>query len=181
MRYLIIISVLALTMSCSSKQSAIQYYLLDPPSHGRNLNLHESKTIKLTQLNIPEYLKQAGMPLALDTNRVHISKTHVWAEPFDTSITRLLQYEFEPDYVLIAHNAQAQPDLALSVDILHLIPTQNGEVFFSATYQIKRDGELLVRRAYTKSYPLAEDGYSHAVDVYRKAIREFATEITANL
>ena len=181
MRHFTVFILTILLSACSSQSSTIKYYLLHSPTETRTADLSQSVAVKLSKLSIPDYLKQRGMPLILDTNQVHISKTHVWAEPFDSSVKKLIEYALEPDYSLVTSQREETSAISLQIEILHLVPNAQGDVAFSAKYRIFSDDKLIVSKAYAQSYPLKSDGYSHAVDVYREAIFNLVLEIKKHI
>jgi uncharacterized lipoprotein YmbA len=181
MRTSLIIFSLCLLFGCTSQSLQIQHYLLHSPKDAKNIDLRSSIRIELAQLSIPEYLKQRGMPMILQNNQVHISKHHVWAEPFDSSLEKLLQYGFEPDFLLVKSPNQTDIPVSLSIELLDLIPTADGDVIINASYQIENDDRIVFRKRYTHTYPLTENGYSHSVDVKRKAILELIAQIKSEL
>lgn len=181
MRSIFLFCALCLLVGCVNQTSTLQHYLLHSPKDAKNIDLSTSTRIELAQLNIPEYLKQRGMPMILKNNQVHISKTHVWAEPFDRSIGKLFKYGFEPDFLLVESKTQTDIPVTLVVDILDLIPTADGEVILNANYQLEHNKTVIARKSYSRTYPLTEDGYSHSVDIKRQAIFELIAQIKSEL
>ena len=168
-------------LACSSQSATIQYYLLYSPEDTRQADLQDSQHVRLANLEIPDYLKPRGLPVMTQANQVHISKSHMWAESFEVSLEKLLQYALEPEFMLVNQSVETPTGLSLSIEILHLIPTQQGDVTISARYKVLRDGEILVNQAYSQKYPLREDGYGHTVDKFRHAIFELSQEIASQL
>ena len=93
----------------------------------------------------------------------------------------MLNFAIEPDFVLVANASDNPSNIELDIDILHLIPSPQGDVILSARYQVRKDGELVSSQAYAKQYPLLQDGYAHTIDRYRHAIFEFSNEIAKQL
>ncbi|MBO1256177.1 membrane integrity-associated transporter subunit PqiC [Alteromonas sp. 5E99-2] len=181
MRHFIFIAIILSLTGCSNHTSTIQHYLLSSPNDIQSVDLTQSKTLRLTRLTIPEYLKQNGLPLMLESNQIQLSKTHLWAESFDTSLTKYMQHAFSSEYVLATEGGFNDDQYSLSIDILHLVATSKGDVIISANYQINNGSRLLSRQAYSKSYSLSEDGYAHTINVYRRAINDMVNHIKTKL
>ena len=181
MRHFIFVVIILSMAGCSSHTSTIQHYLLSSPNDIQSADLSESKTLRLTRLTIPEYLKQNGLPLMLESNQIQLSKTHLWAESFDASLTKYMQHAFAPEFVMITEGGFHEHQYSLAIDILHLVATSNGDVIISANYQITDDNQLLSRQAYSQSYALSKDGYAHTINVYRQAINDLVSHIETQL
>lgn len=183
---ILMLAVFSLT-NCSSKTSSIVYYLLSQPETGESYSLQDSTKIVLISLEMPEYLKQRGLPFMLDDNTVHISKTHVWAESFAHGVEKTLSSALEPEFVLVSRNQgitglQSQTsDLKLSIAFEHFIPTANGDIVLNASYIIRKDGHTLAHNVFSQRYALTDDGYSHAVDVHRIALNDFSKKLIDTL
>jgi uncharacterized lipoprotein YmbA len=117
---------------------------------------------------------------------VRPARYHQWAEPLDEGLRRLLRAEISKalGYQVSADALQRkQWDYAVEVSVEQLHGTLAGEALLSASWRIARgDGaEPVAEFRFTRSAPLAEDGYAALVAAEIDLARQLAVAIADSL
>lgn len=173
-------------VGCSSPTPTLQYYLLHTPTDRVTISdTSKAAKLHLAQLTVSDYLLQRGLALQTQTNTLHISTQHLWAEPFKAGFEKQLTFALMPD-IQLSRNLHSDDTIrSIDIDILHLVATHTGEVVISAKYTLSNspsNGQTsLVDKYFSATLSLEKDGYSNAVTVYRQAISLLADDIKATL
>lgn len=171
--------VTCLLSACSSSPRSLTYYLLHSTGDASYTTEETSKTVILDKLTLPEYLKQRGLVYQTSNTNIHISTSHLWAEPVDEGLTKALTNKLVKQSISLV-----RPDHYASEEAIHMalhindfVSTHEGEVIFSGQYVITRvSGEVSVS-PFLINTPLENDGFSSSINAMRNAIAQLAKNI----
>ena len=181
---IIILAVLFSFLSaCSSAPNALTYYLLHSTSGESVLDREAKQSIVLDKVTLPEYLKHRGLVYQTSDTNLHISTSHLWAEPVDEGLTKALASALEANNVaLIRPDHYASEDAPhLSLYINDFVSTYEGEVIFSGQYAITRASEEASIHPFMFKAPLSNDGFASSIKAMRSAINKLAKDINATI
>ena len=182
LRLLLLALLLGSLLGCASQTQPIQYYLLHSPEDAKLLATDKPvTTVWLQNIAVSDYLGQRGLPLQTKQNVLHLSTQHMWAEPFESGFEKLLSHHLAPQYQVVDFDLRNTARYTLSVSLLHLVATFKGEVVISAQYQLSKQNDNVTQYQFHARYPLQQDGYDHAITVYRQAIEALAADIKTHL
>lgn len=182
------ISALALLVgflsACSSAPSSLTYYLLHTTDDATYVTQEDRTVVVLDKVTLPEYLKHRGLVYQTSDTNLHISTSHLWAEPVDEGLTKALTSALVAQRVSLI-----RPDHYTSEEVIHLalyisdfVSTYEGEVIFSGQYVITQvSGKAQIHRFVFKA-PLENDGFSSSIKAMRSTIGKLAEDVkkTAN-
>ena len=134
----------------------------------------------LDKVTLPEYLKHRGLVYQTSDTNLHISTSHLWAEPVDEGLTKAL------GNALVSHNvALVRPDYYASEESLHmslyindLVSTYEGEVIFSGEYVVTRTSKEASLHPFMFKAPLNNDGFASSINAMRVTIETLAKDIS---
>lgn len=169
--------------ACSSAPNALTYYLLHSTSGESVLDREAKQSIVLDKVTLPEYLKHRGLVYQTSDTNLHISTSHLWAEPVDEGLTKALASALEANNVaLIRPDHYASEDAPhLSLYINDFVSTYEGEVIFSGQYAITRASEEASIHPFMFKAPLSNDGFASSIKAMRSAINKLAKDINATI
>ncbi|SFK48381.1 hypothetical protein SAMN05216302_100797 [Nitrosomonas aestuarii] len=166
---LILASAIAIT-SCASAPVTINYYMLPAATQKHNVVTKPVPSLLIEHIELSDYLTQPGLVLQTSPNKMHISKSNLWAERLDRALPKALQnslhqrsdqYSYHLNHP--AHTRQPDLRVRLRVDSLH--PTTDGLVIASGRYQLtmaKTQNKPIIKYFYFER-TLDDDGYEASV------------------
>ncbi|MFW5426462.1 MAG: membrane integrity-associated transporter subunit PqiC [Methylophagaceae bacterium] len=182
MRTTFITLISILLSACSSAPTQINYYLLDATAvaYENKTELNTSKTITLKKLQLAHYLESVRLPLLQNNQGVVYASQHVWAEPLQLSISRVLVHDFKHDSkhnLRLSSMPNAQnSDFQLQIQIDHFSATDNSTVILSGSYWLnENEYSFHFKRA------LTADGFNHSVGQQRALISELVKMISVTI
>jgi uncharacterized lipoprotein YmbA len=135
---------------------------------------------------VATYLRQPGLVIETATHQMRAARYHLWAEPLDEGLLRFLRaqisnalgYDVSADAV---HRKQWDYGVEVRVDQLH--GTLSGQALLSASWRVTRgDGADEVGKfRFTRSAPLAQDGYPALVEAEIGLLGQLAAAIADSL
>ncbi len=173
---------------CSSSPVTINYYVLGSPvSAGYSVSA-DKPAVVLEHLELAAYLRQSGLVMQPGQNKMHISKSHLWAESLDDALPKALQKELQRQskdfgFYLKAHDWVQDTDFRLRLRIDGFHPNSSGEVLGFGRYQIipiHIEAPSLLKDFHFK-LELEEDGYTHAVSQLDRLIERIAGDIVDSM
>lgn len=183
------LSVLVMLVSlaaCSSKPLRVNYYLLYTAEPNSQSQVQKTKQIVLNEIILADYLKQSGLAMKLDQNKIYFSRQDVWAESLQSSIFGALLNDLNqaPDIQFItSHEASTDikpPSITVKVD--HFYATQNSTVETSGRYLLSDESRHInIETPFYFKLELQQDGYSHAVSQQRQLVNLLAQNILLDL
>jgi len=168
-----------LLSACSSSPRSLTYYLLHATGETSYTSQGVSKAVVLDKLTLPEYLKHRGLVYQTSDTNLHISTSHLWAEPVDEGLTKALTSKLVSQGISLN-----RPDHYASEEAVHMalhisdfVSTYEGEVILSGQYAVTHaSGEVAVHPFLIKT-PLENDGFSSSIKAMRSAIAQLAEDI----
>ena len=169
---------------CASTPATIHYYLLPVATEGNGVVAQSAPSLLIEHVELADYLAQPGLVLQTSSNKIHISKSHLWAERLEIALPKVLQiamYRQSDQFAYyLNHQTRAlQPDfrVRLRVDALH--PTNSGVVIASGHHQMtsaKKPENTLVKYFYFEQ-ALDDDGHEEAVKKINLLVNQIAQDI----
>ncbi len=175
--------------ACATAPSGVQYYVLNSSASSHAAEAGNSKqSLLIESVELADFLKQSGMVMQTGEHRMHLSKSHLWAERLNESVPKALQKQLQTQsgehvVYLKGNDWSNDPDYTLRLRLDNLQATHRGEVLTSGRYQlIAQSGSVkgLVRDFHFTA-DLDEDGYSHAVGEMEALIALIAEDVISNL
>jgi uncharacterized lipoprotein YmbA len=166
----------------NSTPSQTFHYILDSEPFVEIANRANSAVamqtqIKISQINVPDYLNQPNLVLKLSNHQIKIANYHFWAENLRQSIQRVLINELNNNSANLNYTQQCTSCDALAITIDHFYPTQQGDVVLSGSYEwMTQDGSQQQIR-FSFSRKLEQGGYDEAVATMRALLSELAQQI----
>lgn len=171
-----------LLSACSSAPRSLTYYLLhttgDTPYAAQ-----ETTSVVLDKITLPEYLKHRGLVYQTSDTNLHISTSHLWAEPVDEGLTKALTSALTSQNVSLL-----RPDHYASKEAIHMalhindfVSTYEGEVILSGQYVFTRVGGKSQTYPFVFKTPLEDDGFSSSIKAMRNTIHQLAKDISKTL
>jgi uncharacterized lipoprotein YmbA len=182
-----IVLVTLIISACSTVPSQINYHLLDSTMTdvGNNQKRITDKKITLQKLQLAKYLQSASLPLLQQDHGVIYANQHVWAEPLQLSIQRVLVNDFNQfsTHQLLLDNMPnaANSDYQLQIQIDHFSATDNSEVVLIGTYWVSDDKTVSNGQPFFFKRQLDLDGFSYAIGQQRLLINELAKMIASDI
>jgi uncharacterized lipoprotein YmbA len=187
-RTLLISAFVTFLSACSSAPvEPIQYYTLDNVSDLPSEPEMPSRVIVFKTLTLAEYLQQSYLTFQSNSHQLHYASKHIWAENLQTSIEKVLLKELNKDENDIVFIKDSDPRARtaveyLSVDIEHLLATNNQSIQLAARYWLNMSEEKISKAGVSNvETPLVKSGYASSVKEMRAALTLFATEIKGNI
>lgn len=181
---IIILAVLFSFLSaCSSAPNALTYYLLHPTNGASVLEREAKQSIVLDKVTLPEYLKHRGLVYQTSDTNLHISTSHLWAEPVDEGLTKALASALKANNVALVrpdhYASEKAPHISLYIN--DFVSTYEGEVIFSGQYAVSRASEAVSIHSFTFKAPLNNDGFASSIKAMRSAIKKLAEDINITI
>ncbi len=168
-----------LLSACSSAPHSLTYYLLHATSNTSYTVNDASSAVVIDQITLPEYLKHRGLVYQTSDTNLHISTSHLWAEPVDEGVTKSLTSALASKQVSLL-----RPDHYASEEAIHMalhisdfVSTYEGDVILSGRYVITRVGGKSQTFPFVFKTPLDDDGFSSSVKSMRVTINQLAEDI----
>jgi len=185
---LVIVSLLFALSGCTSTQSSLSYYLLhsavsstQPEGAFKSSADSPEKSIPLliTNITLPDYLKHRGLVYQVSDTNLHISTTHLWAEPFEEGLRKTLRAQLTYDNleVLTKRDYQGESAVELSIHISDFVSTFNGNVVLKGHFIVSTQQPEKGRYPFFIETQLEEDGFSASVIAMRKALAALSSNI----
>lgn len=189
---LIIVSVLFVLSGCTSTQPPLSYYLLHSavPSKQSEVtslqsasSLDDSTPLLLKSVTLPDYLKHRGLVYQVSDTNLHISTTHLWAEPFEEGLRKTLQDQLANHGIVMLTTTDYQHNniVELSLHISDFVSTFNGNVVLQGHFVVSAELAENNRHPFFIETRLKEDGFSASIVAMRQALAELSTQITESI
>jgi uncharacterized lipoprotein YmbA len=181
-----LISIILLS-SCSSTQTMISYYVIDPIPMPTIANL-DKKSVQILDLKLPQYLERFQIARREGANRLTFSNNQQWGENLRKNLYRTMTRNLAvllgtPDVGTAINRSFAKPDYVLRVSIEAFEQTADGRTQLAARYQIS-DGasEHLTTRQFTSSINRdSSNQYSEMIADLQALYAELCLDIAINL
>ncbi len=188
MSKLLTICLMVCLAGCASSPVVIKHYVLG----GDSVSVQDSaqtadKTLVIESIKLAGFLRQSGLVMQKDTNQLHLSKTHLWAEPLDDALPKALQIALQQQsdkyiYYLKPVDWINKTDFRLRLRIDNLHATNKGEVIASGRYQlISTTTQQPLVKDFSFKRDLDADGYAHAVQKIDELIKLIAADVLSSM
>ena len=165
-----------------------KFYLLNPVPQPQNEEAkgenHQPTVIRVDGVQIPGYLDRREIVTRLSENEIHLADLNQWGEPLRDAITNLLALNLSrllpaKDFIIFPFKSPAPVTYQLSVEILRLDGSLNGDVYLTAQWSILQGnkGNLVMTR---KSVFKADSGpadYRELVATESRLLETLSREI----
>ena len=181
------VSVLVLTFllmqGCTSAPTSLNYYLLHSTNSMPLMHSAAQKAIILDKITLPEYLKQRGLVYQTSDTNLHISTRHLWAEPVEEGVTKVLTSALADKKVSLNRGDQYlnEESTHLSLHIEDFISTYEGDVVFSGQYTISSTANGTSFHPFKFKATIENDGFSSSIKAMRNAITQLALHVDQSL
>jgi hypothetical protein len=169
--------------ACSNAPNALTYYLLHSTEVTSLPSYDFKQTIVRDNLTLPEYLKHRGLVYQTSDTNLHISTSHLWAEPVDEGLTKALTSALGLNNVALVRpdHYASEGALHISLYINDFVSTYEGEVIFSGQYAITRTSEEASIHPFMFKAVLSNDGFASSIKAMRSAIEKLAKDINTTM
>jgi len=184
-RSYILIAALAGLAACASKPIDDHYYSLvlaadnsEVPAIAEDANAH----LIVGPIQLPAYLDNRGLAIQLGSNQIQTANHHLWAEPLQEAISKVLVRDISSriDNVAVDRDAgrwTVAGDCRLRVEFDKFHATSESRVVSSGRYWISSTNQS-AKKDFDITRVLSADGYTHAVEALREILRTLAAQIT---
>ena len=186
MRIIALVSTVLL-MACAGDPPPPQtHYLLRADTFVQTARVDAPVSIGLRSIQVATYLRQPGLVIETGAHQMRAARYHQWAEPLEEGLLRFLRaqisnalgYDVSADAV-----HRKQWDYAVEVRIDQLHGTLSGEALLSGSWRITqgRSADEVGMFRFTRSAPLAEDGYPALVEAEIGLLGQLSSAIADSL
>lgn len=176
---LLLISLVMLAGCSSQTLQPPKYYVLSgtPAQLIPNKALHPA--IEVRSIALSDYLQSSNIVLQVSDHELFFSANHLWAEPLQVGIEKVLVNRLS-----ITQALSDEPALLLDVNIDYFHIVDRDAVILSGSYVVENQaGDKLVRERFALRQALNNSGYEYAVSVMSSVLgilsQEIATKVTA--
>lgn len=169
-----------LLAACGSTPPS-RYYMLSadamtPPSQ-------DGMLVGIGPITVPDYLKNRGMILGREGNRLEISEYERWAEPLESGITRVLVLNLASlldtrQMTVFPWRSDAVPDYSVSVGMVQFTARQDDALLVASwTVQRPHSRELVQKSLTRHSLPIKSRDPNALADVYSALLLKLSEDI----
>lgn len=186
----LVVGVTALLLSACGSSPVIEdhYYslvLAAGDSAGTEVAQGAAAILVISSVQLPAYLERRGLPMQTGPNQITTANHHLWAEPLDEAIAKVLAGDIaartdgiDVERAAGRHSPEGDCRLRLEFDAFH--PTSNSRAVARGRFWIVA-GDKSSRHAFNISRTLTTDGYAHAVDRLRETLQSLADQVADEL
>lgn len=183
----VVVVLLGLT-ACGSNPVEDSYYSLvlaaddvTAPANSEGMTSH----LIVGPVQLPEYLERRGIALQIGANQIQTANHHLWAEPLEEAISKVLVRDIAAlaSGVTVDRDAGRWSDsgdcrLRIEFDKFHA--TDRSRVVSSGRYWVS-SSDSDIKQEFDVSKTLTADGHAHAVAALRQSLRTLATQIAGTI
>lgn len=180
MKLLSVFLLAVLLCSCSAAPTQqVRYYQLALTEPVVELS-QTAITLQLKPVQVAPFLNGSGLVLRQSAVELNIARQHLWAEPLELQLNRLLQQQLRTALPAIQLQVPAGGKVSLSIQLSQFYATEQGDVVISGFYQLGSDSMPLAR-AFSYRQPLTEHGYAAMVQALSLAWQQLVTDLSQYL
>ncbi len=171
-----------LMQACTSAPTSLNYYLLHSTDSMPLTQSGANRTIVLDKITLPDYLKHRGLVYQTSDTNLHISTRHLWAEPVEEGLTKVLASALADNQISLYRGDQYpnEESMHITLHISDFISTYEGEVVFSGQYTISSAAEDGSIHSFKFSASLENDGFPSSIKAMRNTIMQLAQHVEQN-
>lgn len=118
------------------------YYLLQASGKAQGVEVASEKLkVRLTSVRLPKYLDRKPIVTKKGDNEIVLSDLHLWGEPLEENIKRVLLEEFESRGVDVLASSSESTDQTVELNIAQFERTDEGSVTLRATWSIESSSD----------------------------------------
>ena len=181
MKLPLIALLLSLLAACSST-SQVNYYQLSQVVAEAATPDKDAAGLYIAPVQVASYLSGRSLVMQLSDVELVLTKQHLWAEPVELQIQRLLRDELAlktTKYsVLLQPTANA---LVVNIQIDRFHGLADGSALLSGRYSLSQHGHTDITKPFVIKQPLTDDGYSALVNALSLAVQQLCANIASQL
>lgn len=179
---ILIVSFLFL-QGCASAPNSLNYYLLHSTDSMPLRQSAAKQIIVLDKITLPDYLKHRGLVYQTSDTNLHISTSHLWAEPVEEGLTKVLSSALADKHISLKRGDQyfKEESKHVSLHIGDFISTYKGEVVLSGQYTIRSTTDGTSIHSFKFKASLDSDGFSSSIKAMRNTVTQLAQDLERNL
>lgn len=167
-----------LISGCSGTPVSLNYYLLHPTG----LSVERTTPpimVTVDKIHLPDYLKHRGLVYQTSDTNIHISTSHLWAEPVEEGMLKTLKQSLLKEGVRLvrADQYEGENPIHLSLYINDFVSTYSGVVILTGEYTLVSSPGVPHVVPFSFRTPLAHDGFSASVSAMREALDSLASTV----
>ncbi len=187
-RHLVLLAALLTMLTACGRSAPTRYYLLESALGPVQADGLPAKSLRVAQVNVPEYLDRSGIVRRVDgKSRLIIAEFHAWAEPLSHGIRRVFQETLTPP--LLAGGVSVLPsgdedsgDFTLLLDIQRLDGNFDEKAVLEAHWSLRnRDETILGRGIYAAEEMVRGKSYDVLVNAESSLVRRMAQYLSEKL
>ncbi|MDQ8201765.1 PqiC family protein [Pelagicoccus sp. SDUM812003] len=133
-------------------------------------------SLEVGSIEMPAYLDRSGIVLQLDGLRMHAGRYHLWGEPLEAGMRRVL------GKLLDAKGGLARDAGVVRLQVERFHGTQEGSVAFEGSWKVDPiGGELGDWRRFSIESSLQADGYPALVAAHVSCLKKLCDQIVTEL
>jgi hypothetical protein len=175
-----------LLLACGGTSPPRTQYLLRAALVERAARIEGPYRVGLGRVWVAPYLDQSGLVVETDAGEVRAARQHEWAEPLEDGLRSYLRVEISAALgfeVGLGRVERLPWEYTIDVYVDQLHGTMGGRAVIDAFYRITPQssaGEIVEYR-FSRSMPLARDGYSGLFEAELELTRQLAHAVAAAL
>lgn len=159
-------------VGCQSRPAPeLHYYLLQPSTSELSRGI-----VEVSRVDLPAYLQSTSVMLAVSDYEIRPAQYHLWAEPLEDGIRRVLEAELVAQLKYV--DREVIPiSVELDLEVFHA--TDSGQVLLKGAWRL--ESEEAEGHSFSITTGLKEDGYPAAVESHVRALLLLAKAIAGDL
>jgi len=183
-------SLIIVLFGCRSITPSVSYYILNPLTEASISPVaadgHLSRTVGVSPIELPGYLKRVQMVKLTGPNQLEVSSHHRWADFPD----RMIQQVIGDNLQMLMTKARVhsapwpaglKPDVTVDVTLLELIGTTDKTMLLSAAWTITRNGEVSPSHRTSLSEPITGVGFDELAAAHSRVLETLCRKIADTL
>ncbi len=188
-KYIFLLCLTFLILSCAKNSKPIEYYMLDASvgiEDNQLLDKDEGPLIGLGPIRLPDYLDRFQMVVAVSENKYKLIDGHRWAEKLDQNISLAL-FKSLPSQLgtdrMIRYPWPQRPgvDFQVKIDILELNIDQKGQSQLIAQWSIKSKDETILNKRSSFTAQGSTTDIDKMVQAQSECLTKLGQEIVSSL
>ncbi len=168
------------------------FYLLSPvpatDSEVENVQKQEPTVIRVDAVLIPGYLDRHEIVTRVSENQIHLADLNQWGEPVRDGLTNILSVNLSrllpaKDFAVFPFKSPSPVDYQVSVEIIRMDGSLNGEVHLAAQWSILegKESDILVTRKSSFQATESPADYDQLVAALSRLVEALSREIASSI
>lgn len=181
MKLSLIALLLSLLVACSSTNQ-VNYYQLSQISADVTMPDKDAAGLYIAPVQVASYLSGRSLVMQMSDVELVLTKQHLWAEPVELQIQRLLRDELAlktTKYSVLLQPTANAVIINIQIDRFHGLA--DGSAVVSGRYSLSQHGHADITMPFVIKQPLADDGYPALVNALSQAVQQLCDNIARQL